>query len=464
MKIDARTHLEIRLQNLIFTLLFLGVVGVLAWLSTRYSARFDWTANGRHTLSPASVKLLDALQGPIEVTAYAREEKALRDQIAEQIALYTRHKPDLTLSFVNPDTQPDKVRDLGVSKDGELRLEYRGREQEAAEASESAIGNALQRLAQAQDRFIAFIEGHGERSPQGQANHDWGQFGDELKRKGINVSRLNLATTPTIPDNANVLVLASPRTQLLPGEVAQIVSYVDKGGNLLWLADPGDLHGLAPLAKRLGLKFLPGIVVDASTQLLGIKDPTFALAAEYPPHPIVLGFDAMTAFPTAAALDKEGDSDFERTPFLETLQRAWTETAPIEGKIQFDAGAGERQGPLQIGYALTRPRKPPAPADDRQHKTADAPAPEQRVAVVGDGDFLANAYLGNGGNLNLGMNLVNWLGSNDALINIPAKIARDRTLDLSNVAAVLIAAGFLFVLPIALIGAGAFIWFKRRRR
>jgi ABC-type uncharacterized transport system involved in gliding motility auxiliary subunit len=465
MKIDARTHLEIRLQNLVFTLLFLGVIGALGWLSTRYSAQFDWTADNRHTLSPASVKLLDLLQGPVKVTAYAREEKSLREQISEQVARYTRRKPDMTLAFVNPDTQPDKVRDLGISRDGELRLQYGGREEEASEASEMAIGNALQRLAHAGESYVAFLEGHGERSPQGQANHDLGQFSEELKRKGVNISLLNLAVTPKIPDNVDVLALAGPRTHLLPGEVEQIEAYAEKGGNLLWLADPGDLHGLAPLAKRLGLKFLPGVVVDASTQLLGIKDPTFALAAEYPPHPITLGFDAMTVFPSASALEQEGESDFQRTPFLGTLQRSWTETGPIEGKIQFDAGQDEREGPLQIGYALTRERKPAdAPNADGGHEAENGSPDEQRVAVIGDGDFLANAYLGNGGNLNLGMNIVNWLGRNDALINIPARIARDKTLNLSNVAAVLIAAGFLFILPIALIGAGAFIWFKRRRR
>ncbi|WP_045223798.1 GldG family protein [Methyloterricola oryzae] len=467
MKINARTHLEIRLQNLSFTLLFLAAIGLLAWLSTRYSTQFDWTAGGRNTLSEASSKVLDLLQGPAKVTAYAREDKGLRQRITDQVGRFSRKKPDLALAFVNPDLQPDKVRELGITVDGELIIEYQGRSEQVQEATESAIANALQRLVHAKEQHVVFLEGHGERSPKGQANHDLGQFGDELGRKGIGVSMVNLAVTPDIPDNTDLLVLASPEVNLLPGEVSLIQAYVKKGGNLLWLAEPGDIKGLAPLAQQLGLKFLPGTVVDASTQLFGINDPTFALVAEYPPHPVTLGFEMMSLYPGAAAIEKEGEVDFERTPILGTLKRSWTETGPIKDKIQFDANTSEREGPLEIAYALVRPKpktdgdKPEATEAGQAKETKPA---EQRVLVVGDGDFLTNAFLGNGGNLNLGLNMIHWLSQNEAFLNIPAKAASDRTLNLSSAASGSIAIGFLFLLPFLLIGAGALIWFNRRRR
>jgi ABC-type uncharacterized transport system involved in gliding motility auxiliary subunit len=486
MKINARTHLQIRLQNLVFTLLFLTLIGLAAWLSTRYQRQFDWTANARNTLSEASVKVLDMLQGPVTVTAYAREDKALRDRIGDQVGRYSRHKADFQLNFVNPDTQPAQVRELGISTDGELRVEYQGRSEKVQEASETALTNALQRLARAREQTVVFLEGHGERSPKGQANHDLGQFGEELGRKGVNISMVNLAVTSAIPDNADLLVVAGPSVNLLPGEVGLVQAYLKKGGNFLWLAEPGELHGLAPLAQQLGLKFLQGLIVDASTQLLGINDPSFALVADYGPHPVTTGFETMTLFPAAAAIVEEGTTDYQREPLLSTLPRSWTETSPLQGKIQFDADKGEQEGPLHLAYALTRelkpdePKKPEAaPPKAKTGKVAAEPTPppepkpesagdgkphEQRIVVMGDGDFLSNAYLGNGGNLNLGLNLINWLSQTDQFINIGAKTAPDRTLNLSPIASGTIALGFLFLLPIALIGTGATIWFKRRRR
>jgi len=461
MKINARKHLEIRLQNLAFTVLFLGVIGLLGWLSTRYYAQSDWTAGGRHTLSPASTKVLELFKGPVKITAYAREEKALRERIVDQVDRFQRHKADLSLEFVNPDTQPDQARAQGIAEKGEMRVEYQGRSEEIIEPTESAITNALQRLAHAKEQHIVFLEGHGERSPKGQANHDLGQFGEELQRKGINISLINLAVTPDIPDNTDVLVLDGPRSNLLPGEVSKIQDFVKRGGNLWWMADPGDLRGLAPLAQQLGLRFLPGTVVDAeSIQLLGTNDPTFALVAEYPAHPITQGFADVSLFPAAAAIEKLGESEFERVPFLSTVRRSWTETGPIQDKIKFEADKGEREGPLHIGFALTRKKAAAKPEAENKPN----PPAEQRIVVIGDGDFLANAYLGNAGNLNLGLNIIHWLSQNEEFINVPAKTAQDKNLELSNIASVFIALGFLFLLPMALFGTGAYIWFKRRRR
>jgi ABC-type uncharacterized transport system involved in gliding motility auxiliary subunit len=500
MKINRKTHLELRLQNLLFSLLFVVAVGLVAWLSTKYSTQFDWTASHRHTLTEASRKVLDLLQGPVTVTAYARENQQIRENIRDLVDRYGRYKKDLTLNFVNPDTQPDKVRELGITVDGELTVEFQGRTEKIQEAAEPSLTNALQRLATARERHIVFLEGHGDRSPQGQANHDLNQFVDELERKGMTVSMINLAATQAIPDNTDVLVLAGPRTNFLPGEIKLIQDYLKQGRNLWWLGDPGDLHGLGPIADQLGVKFLPGQVVDASTQLLGIDDPTFALVTDYPPNPITVNFREMTLFPAAAALDKSEQEEFEKEPLLSTLPRSWTETGPIEGKIKYDADKGERQGPLVIGLALTRQVTPPAPEPAKQpeekkdtppnadqqkpepgkkpeadkqppeDKPAEAPKPEapkpfeQRIVVIGDGDFLSNAYLGNGGNLDLGLNIVQWLSHGDALISIPSRIAPDRKLELSSVASGAIALGFLFILPLILFGAGGYIWFQRRRR
>jgi len=465
MKINRKTHLEIRLQNLLFSLLFLVAVGLVAWLSTQYAAQFDWTASHRHTLSEASRKVLDLVKAPVSITAYARENQQVREPIRDLVDRYSHYKKDLSLQFVNPDTQPEKVRQMGIQVDGELVIEYQGRSEKIQEAGETSLTNALQRLATAEERTIVFIEGHGDRSPLGKANHDLQQFADELKRKGFTIAAANLATTPLIPDNADVLVIAGPRTNLLPGEVKLIGDYLSKGGNLWWLADPGALHGLEPLAKQLGISFLPGVVVDASTQLLGIDDPTFALVSDYPPHAITQGFQQMTMFPSAAAMEQVEKSDFEKEPLLATLARSWTELGPIEGKIAFDADKGERQGPLDLGYTVTRPLHPESSDKDvDQEKSAASTPSEQRIVVVGDGDFLSNTYLGNGGNLELGINMVQWLSRGDALINIPAKIAPDGKLQLSPFASGTIAVGFLFVLPLLLIGIGAWVWFKRRSR
>jgi ABC-type uncharacterized transport system involved in gliding motility auxiliary subunit len=457
-KIQRRT----RLQNALFLILFIGVIGVLAWLSTRYSFTTDWTASGRNTLSEASTELLARIDGPITITSYASEDKTVRRAVSDLVARYQRYKPNIALHFVNPDLEPERVRELGIRVNGELVVEYQNRSENLTELSEKGITNTLQRLARSGERWLVFIAGHGERKPQGIANHDLGNWVRELESKGFKAQTLQLTDTPQLPDNTRVLIIASPRADLLPGEVEIIKQYVAAGGNLLWLTDPGPQHGLEALADTLGIGFVPGVIVDPTTRVLGIDDPRFALVVDYPEHAIVRNFDVLTLYPQAVGLTLSAPDDWTGNSFLRTSARSWAEDGVMTDTIQFNAG-NDTLGPLNIGVTLTR-KRPTAAATHDDADTTPTSGTQQRVAVIGDGDFLANAYLGNGGNLALGMNLVNWLAHDDSFINISVKTAVDRSLQLSPLAQGIIGIGFLFALPALLAGSGLFIWWRRRKR
>jgi ABC-type uncharacterized transport system involved in gliding motility auxiliary subunit len=472
MLVTKHSKLQIRTQNIVFVVLFMTIIGLLAWLSTRYAFEADWTAENRNTLSGASIELLSVLKQPVKITAYANEDETLRRRISELVRRYQRYKSDIDLSFINPETEPDTTRQLGIKVNGELVIDYEGRSEHLQSLSEQSLTNALQRLARSGERWIVFLEGHGERNPHGQANHDYQAWARQLENKGFKIQTINLADAASIPHNTSVLVIAGPQVNFLPGEIKLITKYVNSGGNLLWLADPGSLHGLEPIAEKLGVELQPGVIVDPTTQLFGINDPRFAVVAEYPFHAITRDFNMLTLFPQAAALDMEVPDGWEGEAFLQTVSRSWSETGEIGDAIEYNAGV-DVPGPLTVGVALARP----APGTDSNDITKTSKntnttqtgsvkdsAGEQRIVIVGDGDFLSNAFLGNGGNLDLGMNIVNWLGHDDTLISIPTKTAPDTTLELSRTAQVIIGFGFLFLLPIVLAGGGLTIWLRRRKR
>lgn len=442
-----------RLQNIVFTLLLMTLIGLLTWLSTRYNLQTDWTANARKTLSETSQKVLQTLDGKVTVTAYATENKILRTQIRDFIARYTYYKTDLTLQFINPDLEPDTAQNLNIKVNGELIIKFDNRQENVRELTESAITNTLQRLVRTQQRWIVFLSGHGERSPLDQKNHDLGEFGLHLKSKGYKIHMHNPATHSNIPDNTALFVIAGPRTAFLPGEMAEIHRYLNKGGNLLWLRDPGHHPSSDLLAKFLGIRFLPGTVVDAKSQSLGITDPSFAVIADYPDHPLTENFSSVTLFPIAGGIEVKNTVRFESTPILLSSRNSWTETGSIKGQIAFDPNTTEKQGPIILGLALTEDRL----------ATDENPTQQQRIVVIADGDFLANTYLANGGNLNLGFKIIQWLTSDRNFISIPIKHAPDQGLELSHTAVVIIGLGFLIGLPMLLMATGTFIWMKRRK-
>ena len=336
MKITRQTHQTIRFQNIFFTVLFFAVMGLLAWLSTQYSVQSDWTANSRNSLSSPSIQLLNTLAKPVDITAYVTKNEGIRQRISDLVKKYQRHKADLSLSFINPDLRPDITREEGITTDGELIIRYGGRRESIKQLDEQSLTNALQRLTASQQRWVIFLSGHGERAITGKANFDLSLFNDELSRKGINSQTINLIDTPAIPKNTSLLIIADPKSALLPGEVKLIKQYVESGKPLLWLAEPNSSKTSGLLTELFGVSLLTGIVVDATTQMFGIEDPTYALVTEYPSHPVTQHLQAMSLFPGAVGLDAS-NTHFVATSLLATLERSWTETNSISGNIQFDA-------------------------------------------------------------------------------------------------------------------------------
>lgn len=440
------SKLQLRLVNAVFVALFLVALVLLQWLGESYHLRFDWTSAGQNSLSPASVAALKSLDKPVTVTAYASERPNLRKGIRELFERYQKHKLDITLAFINPDSDPESARRAGVRFDGEVVMQYGAAKENLDRLDEESITNALVRLGHPGERWLVFLSGHGERSPDTDANFDLSLWAKQLRKRGFATRVLNLAEHPQIPQNTAALVIAGPRVGLLPGEVKFIEKYLADGGNLLWLGDPQPLYGLEPIAETLGIEFLPGVVVDpASEQITG--NASAIVVTSYANHPTVRNFRNVTLFPSAAAIAMHTPAGWKGVPLLSTRPEAWTETGALGGAAQLDKNK-DIAGPLDIAVALTR-----------DHNNM-----QQRVVVIGDGDFLSNRFLSNGINLDLGLSIVNWVTRDDAYVNIPVRISSDRTLQLTTASRVVIGGGLLFLLPLLLVASGTSVWLRRRRR
>ena len=446
-----------RLDGWLFAILLLLAFAAIGYLSTRYAIQADWTANSRISLPAESRAVLAQMKGPVEIVSYASPRGNLRQAVSNFVQRYQRVKADISLRFVDPQLDPAKMRELGITTDGELIVHYQKHAQALGDIStDGPMTNALERLLRGNDRIVAFVTGDGERSADGKANADLGTFMSQLQASGLRAVPLNFAQVSAVPGHTDLVVLASPSAPLSPPSVQALVDYVQTGGNLLWLTDPANQDmGLAPLAKTLGVKVLPGVLVDGSGTALGIHDPRLIALGSYPIQQITSGFTLTTLFPQVSALARTDDSEWAATPFLRSSPQSWTEFKPIENSktsdIQFDATAGELKGPLDFGFALSRL----SPSPDKS---------EQRAVVIGDGDFLSNTFLGNGGNRALGERVFDWLLGDDKLVNLPPRGAPDRLLEISQGELNTLSFGFLLLLPLLLLLIGGVIVWRRRRR
>lgn len=433
------------LRHAVLTAILLGVVGTLAVFAQRYPATWDISQNSRHSLSAASRKVLQQMPEPVAITAYASRRDIelgdIRKYILDFVEPYRQTKPDLTLKFVDPAEQPLEARAAGILANGELVIAYRKRQEHLTTLNEGALTNALLRLSRNRQTQIRFLAGHGERKLVGGAPHDLGNFGEHLKNRGF---RLIPFDAPTAPDTASLLLIAAPQSDLLPGEMAQIKAYLDGGGNLLWLLDAAPLHGLQPLAEALGLILTPGTVIDPDARGR-YSTPAVAQAASYGQHAVTGHFDLATIYPQARQLGFGEASEWRVTSLVESSPNSWVESgAPLE-TASFDPQR-DIPGPVTLAAALERT------VEDRN----------QRVTVVGSAAFLSNSYSGMGGNLDFGINLVEWLKGNDELIAIQPRATVDATFNPSGTAMAAITFGFLFGLPLTFFAVAGAIWWRRR--
>jgi ABC-type uncharacterized transport system involved in gliding motility auxiliary subunit len=452
-EVTRRLRLRLLVQNGLFLALLVALIMLLAYLAREYRKEWDVTRVGRNTLSASTVQALGQLEGPLKITAYAVTLDAtganIHKRIGERLRVYQRAKPDIALTFVDPREQPKQAEAAGMRTPNELVIEYRKRTEHLAveDFNEQQFVNLLMRLARGADSMLLWLDGHGERKLNGAANHDLGDFGRQLQQKGFRLNGLNLAVAQEVPANAAALIIASPQAELLPAEVEKVRHYLEGGGNLLWLIDPEPLRGLQPVAETLGLVLTPGTVVDFVVQPRS-GPPVFAIGAagNYGRHPITNGFRLNTLFPHARQIGAAENDEWRATPLIDVAPRGWVEAGKLERNVTFDK-ARDIPGPVPVAQAFERT------VGERQ----------QRVVVVGSGQFLSNAFIGNGGNLDFGVNIINWLTGADHMITIEPRPAADSSLDIDQVTLYLIAFTFLMVLPLAFAITGAIIWWRRRK-
>jgi ABC-type uncharacterized transport system involved in gliding motility auxiliary subunit len=435
---------------------------LLAWLGKTYHKDFDLSLKQQNSLHASTQKFLMKLDKPLKLTAYVPDDATVHTGLKKIVAKYKKYKANTELEFVNPELSPKRAKDDGIQYSGQLKITLGDRSETVNSADEQTFVNVLQRISRDKPRLALFIEGHGERSILSEKSSGLSQFVGALEKQGFSFQPHNLIRTQSIPDGVSFVVIATPQKDFLEDEVKIIQEYIKKGGNLLWLHDPGSINGLDALEQQLGLVVHEGTIVDANQALqkmLGIKHPAVIAVIDYGDSEMTKDLSAHVLFPFPTAIvrdDEVKDSGWQYQPILTTLPTSWLESGDIEGSVKFDADA-DKQGPLAIGMVLTQSKS-------KESSDSKLNTPEQRVLVLGDGDFLANNFIGQGSNLDLAKNMFNWLGSDDELLSIKAIKAPDAELKMPGWALFGSGLFFLILLPAGLVFIGTIRWLKRRRK
>jgi ABC-type uncharacterized transport system involved in gliding motility auxiliary subunit len=451
-------------------LIVLGILVAINYIGSRQNKRWDLTASGQFSLSDQTRKVLLQLDSPLK--AYVFEKALELERFKDRLREYEYVTNKLSVEYVDVDKKPALARTLQVQAYGTVVFEYKGRTERVTGDSEQDLTNAIIKVVTGQQKKVYFVQGHGEKDPANSERTGYNGIAQALQRDNFGFDKLVLAQAGDVPADASVVVVAGPRIDLYPQEIAAIRKYLDKGGKMLLMIDPPDksdsppFAGLQSLVTEWGFQVGNNIVVDASGmgQLIG-ADASVPVAANYPQHPITERFNFLTAYPLARSVSPIPGGTSLRTPqtFIETSPRSWAETDIDKflktGEVELDEKKGDKKGPVSIGAAVSAvAANAPAPAAG----DADQRKPETRVVVVGDSDFAANYALNIQGNKDLFLNTINWLAQQENLIAIRPKEPNDRRLTLTADQTRRIFWLAILIIPGIIFGTGVYTWWRRR--
>ncbi len=462
MNIKNNHRLQLLIQNNLFVLFLIVLVMLLGLLSYRYHTIYDVTQNQRNTLTQQSIDALQNINGAINISAFVTNSpdkgKFFRKTITALIARYQLIKPNLTLTFIDPTKEPMLAKASGIQAEGEMIVEYQKRsEHMMLPYTEQEFTNLLIRLSRANQQSISYLTGHGERDFSSTSKSEFGKFTHEIVSKGLKLTPYNLNEHPKSQPDTALMIIAAPKTNLSTAESNKIKKYLETGGNLIWLLDDDNLRGLNEAADYLKMQVNAGVAMDNSNEQYGLSQNQVT-SNLYGSHEITKPLSLRTFFSGAHRVSATDNRElgWKVKNLIGVAPNGWLETNPKEynnskNKAVFNENADMR-GPINIGIALERTFGEKG----------------QRVVVIGNSQFLSNDNIGSGGNLELGLNIVNWIASDNRFINIQAKPLRDSIIiipqdSMNHSLLLFIFNGFQFLIPILFLIYGFLTWRRHQR-
>jgi ABC-type uncharacterized transport system involved in gliding motility auxiliary subunit len=453
----------------VMELLALGIVVAANAISLRHSVRWDFTENKRNSVSPQTIQVLRTLKAPVSAIAFFRSDtpgKKTAEDLLTQYATYSRGK--FTWRLEDTDRAPALARQYGVESYGTVVLEGgaagQTRTEKVQDAEEEKLTNAIVKITRAGKRVVYVLKGHGEREIGSTDRAGFSQAKEQMEKANYEVKDLFLARDPKIPDDAAIVVVPSPKTDLFPAELAALDGYIARAGKVFFMAAPFQAETTMKYLTKYGIVVDEDVVIELNPigQLFGVG-PLVPVVGTYEPHPITKDMGGvMTLFPLTRSVSvaKALPKGVQASPLAQTSRQSWGET----DKNVFQTGKAtpdpnEKTGPLSVAMVATVDAQP----DPKAEGDAAKKPPKARIVVVGTADFASNQFLGAQGNRDFFLNVVSWLAEEEDLISIRAKDPKQNPVVLTSGQSRLVLGLPLLVLPGAVLICGIGVIMQRRR-
>ena len=309
---------------------------------------------------------------------------------------------------------------------------------------EGAITSAIDYVTNPDQPSAYTLSGHGESDLPS-------TFADSLEKENISVEELSLLNTDEIPEDADVLIIYAPQSDISEDEAEMLSDYVAGGGRLLVMAGPvedAELTNLYSILKPYGVTPAEGVAVEGDRAHYAMTSPAALMpdmaSSEITDALIEEGYYII--MPVAAGLELgTNTTDAEVTSLLTTSDSAYSKLAGYD-MTSYEKEEGDIDGPFSLGVSV-------------EYENGGGIVWFSSSAYLSD---LYNAY-SSGANNDLTMNAVSSLIGESEAMSIRSKSLNYNYLTISDSTAGLLKFVMIGLIPLAFLGAGIAVVIRRRR-
>lgn len=434
-----------------------AILGALAFLSVRHPLQWDWTEAGIHSLTPASLQVLEQIdpERPVEILAFFLPGSELGAQ--DVLDLYSYASDRVEVRVIDPNRRPDLATRHEVRTNGVMIVcggpcDAASGTARVSEPSEQELTRAIRSVI-SERRKVYFLTGHGEAVLDDAQVEGASVAKRALEGENLEVEPLVLASLEGVPEDAAAVIVAGPNRTLFDRELGALDRYLRGGGAVLLLAEPIVETNLEAQVAEWGIQLGDDIVIDEQIQLfagpqLGVEP----VVVSYGPHPVTEQLEGkITTFHLARSVRAVEGGDADVVELATTQEASWAESdvARFTKESRVGLDESDRPGPVALAAA-------------RSFERTDGEEREGRLIVVGDSDFARNRYIAQAANADLFLNMVNWLVGDEGFISIDRKLPRASSVMMTNEQFYNFRYLSLFVLPEVTLISGILIWWRRR--
>ncbi|WP_217562175.1 GldG family protein [Paenibacillus sp. GbtcB18] len=427
--------------------------------------QLDLSKNKMYTLSDQTLGTLKELGKDIHVTAFTNPQEdpdgVLTREVTDMVQEYSKRTGKITYNQYDMLKEPSKVQQYGVQQSslvfesGSQKKVITFQEMFTAGqgsgsyqfAGEEKMTQAVKSLTSTEKHTVYFLSGHQEITLQ-----EMTVLKSSLEGENYTVKDLNLYREGKIPDDADMLFLIGPQTDLNDKEAELIKQYLSGKGKLyVSLGFSQEMaskwKNIDALMNTYGVKDQHAVAIEAKQSTL--YDP-LTIIPEYGDHDITTklkNYNLLTMMSLAVALNAQEEGDFKSTPILKTSAQAYGET-DIAGLMKSQTNQDDKdvKGPLNLGYAV----------EDKDSKP--------KAVILGGSTFLMDQEINVQGNRDFAMNSIGWLQEKKDQVTIrPRQNEAYQTAALTPGQAKTIFFVAIVFMPLIFLLLGGFIWWRRRK-